>query len=149
MRHVAALALIGTTTLAAAVGRDDDRDRDRDRDRGRVSRVATTPPIIEEATQAGTGQSQFLSCFVTNIGPEVRHIRVEFIDESGQSQIAFSPNIFTVQPEATTGGGTAARGILRCRFTVIDGTKDDIVGAATFTLRDGPRLLSTTVVPAQ
>lgn len=79
---------------------------------------------------------QFASftCDVTNTSSEARTVSMEFVNLVGQSS---GPSTITLNPGASSEIGTsgastnAGQTEVRCRFTVVNGTKNDIVAALT------------------
>jgi hypothetical protein len=97
-------------------------------------------------------QSAVFLCNVTNVAAVDRTVVIEFVEPSGTVHSSFSPAVLT--PGKSTFGGVQAsfqtNTSLRCRFTVQNGTKQDIIGEQVLNIFTGPSaLVTTTAVEAR
>jgi hypothetical protein len=97
-------------------------------------------------------QSAVFRCNVTNVAAVDRTVVIEFVEPSGTVHSSFAPVVLT--PGKSTFGGVQASfqttTSLRCRFTVQDGTKQDIIGEQVLNIFTGLSAdVTTTAVTAR
>jgi hypothetical protein len=97
------------------------------------------------------GDDQGVLCAVTNVASAERTVTVEVLNSAGVSALASGNPMFTVNLQAghaTAGSVGLARGIYYCKFTVVDGTRNDMRGSLEHLL-GRPNNAIGTVVPAE
>jgi hypothetical protein len=110
-----------------------------------ASNVRVTPPILYGPGGGG------LFCAATNISSQPRTIRVEAINLSTATTIPVNGVVEgIVQPNNLINiGNTAGPVAYVCKFTVLDGTRNDIRASATQTAVVGGNNQLTAIVPAE
>jgi hypothetical protein len=87
-----------------------------------VSNVRFTPPLV-------IGDNQGIACAVANASNAAKHVKAELLRGTGAVQATFLSGNFALDPGQSSGGSTAPpRDSYVCKFTVLDGDRDDIRG---------------------
>jgi len=87
-----------------------------------VTNVRFTPPLF-------IADNQGVLCAVANASGSPKHIKVELLRGTGAVQSTFLSGNFALDPGESSGGSTAPpRDSYVCKFTVLDGNRDDIRG---------------------
>jgi hypothetical protein len=87
---------------------------------GQANNVRSTPPVFLEA-----GGQQGLLVGVTNVGTVPHSIKAEVIDGNGNSFVILDGNT-PLNPNNSTGASKSFFGFNFVKFTVLDGTAEDI-----------------------
>jgi hypothetical protein len=109
-----------------------------------LSNVRFTHPIF-------IGDNQGVLCSVTNVASDDRTVKVEVLNGTGASALLSGNPLFTqtLQPGYVSAGSVGlARGSYYCKFTILDGTRNDI-RASLEHLLGGPDNAIGAVVPAE
>lgn len=93
------------------------------------SNVRVTAPLYMDSGQG-------LFCMHSNVGSVPHKIKSEFVDFQGNADVIFNGDV-PLDPGEATGGSKGLLGIHYCRFTVLDGTREDVRGTAVQLLGGG------------
>lgn len=87
-----------------------------------ISNVRVTPPLF-------IGDNQSLACLVINASATPKHLKAELLRANGSVHSTFLSGNFALNPGESSGGSVAAlASSYACKFTVLDGNRNDIRG---------------------
>ena len=108
-----------------------------------VSNVRITPPLVKT-------ERDEISCLVVNVSTVTRRVRAEVIRFFFDNVDVFADEIDLLPGEVFgVGDARRERSVEHCRFTVIDGSKEDIRGRIEMHVFADPNETTTAILAAE